>query len=326
MKKMKNALSLLLCLLLTLSLCACGSSNSAGNYAKESSTYTEAAYFEASEAESADWDASEPGGLAARGSESKASEAPGINPDKIIYSASATLETMSFEETLTNLNALVAQYGGFIESSSVSGVEYRSSYRSGRSASYRIRVPSDRFQELMGSLATLGNVPYSSMNSENISSRYYDVETRVAALKAQEQRLLEMMEQADSISDLIEIEDRLGSLRYEIESYQTKLNSWDRQVSYSTVDLKVSEVIEYTPEPDPSFGQQLVKAAKTGWSSMVSFLRGLLIILLESLPVLIVLGGIAALVIVLVRKFKKARRAKKVPTPPAAEVKDEKTE
>lgn len=326
MKKMKKTLSLLLCLLLTLSLCACGSVDSAGKYARESSAYTEDAYFDAPEAESADWDESEPGGLAAKGSENGAS-VPGINPEKIIYSASATLETMSFDETLTNLNALIAQYGGFIESSSVSGNEYRSSSRSGRSASFRIRIPSERFQALMGSLSTLGNVPYTSTSSENVSARYYDVETRVAALKAQEQRLLEMMERAESISDLIEIEDRLGEVRYQIESYQTKLNGWDRQVAYSTVDLKVSEVVEYTPEPDPGFGQQLADAARRGWSGMVSFLRGLLIILLESLPVLIVLGAIVALVVVLVRKGKKRRAAKKIPAaPPATEVKDEKAE
>ena len=309
---MKKIISLLLCLLLTLALCACGSESA--SYSKASDAYTEGAYYEAPQMESGDWDAEEPGGLAANAAENGAALG-GIEPEKIIYTASATLETLTFDETLERLQTLIEQYDGFVESSSVSGNEYRS-YGGSRRASYRIRIPSGRFQELMGSLSTLGNVPYTSTSSENVSARYYDTQARITALKTQEQRLLEMMEQAENVSELIEIEDRLSSLRYEIESYQTTLNNWDRQVSYSTVNLTVEEVREYTPEPSPGFGQQLGDAARRGWEGLIVVLSGLLLFLLEALPALLVLAAIVVFVVI-AHKRKKARRAKAASAAPS---------
>lgn len=317
---MKKALSLLLAALLVFALCACGSADTASSApaASYDMAYTENAY--PAEAE-------EYGGFAVTGGtqlESGSGAAPEGSPEKLIYSASATVETTEFDGTIEKLSALVEQYGGFVESSSVNGSNYYTQsrgYSSTRYASYVIRVPSDKFSALMGSLSTLGNVPYSHTYTENITAQYYDTDARLTAYQTQEARLLEMMDAAETVEDLIAIEEKLTELRYQIESLQSTLKNWDRQVAYSTLDLEVQEVIEYTPESRMSYGQELALALTNGLKRTGEFFKDLLLAIVGALPALVILAVVLAILIPVWKKRRKARRAKK--NPPAEKPKEE---
>lgn len=333
---MKKTISLVLALFLMLSLCACGESASPSQAKGAVGSYIAE--------EDAAWPAEEPmaeasmayesvNGLSPSGapqSAGAAENAASRKPDKIIYSANVQVETTDFDTSIARLNELVEEYGGWVESSSVNGSNYVDRSRgavSRRSANYTLRIPSDRFQELMSSLSDLGNVPYTHIYTENVTAQYYDVQARLTAYSAQEQRLLEMMELAESVEDIILLEDRLTEVRYSIESLQTSLNNWDRQVSFSSVYLDLNEVQVYSPEPQvqPSYGQRLLRALKSGLSDFGDFFKELLILLVGALPTLLLLGGIAAAVIVLVKKkraARKARRAAAAAPAPASERKE----
>ena len=317
---MKKALSLLLAALLVFALCACGSADTASSApaASYDMAYTEAAY--PAEAE-------EYGGFAVTGGtqlESGSGAAPKGSPEKLIYSASATVETTEFDGTIEKLSSLVEQYGGFVESSSVNGSNYYTQsrgYSSTRYASYVIRVPSEKFSALMGSLSTLGNVPYSHTYTENITAQYYDTDARLTAYQTQEARLLEMMEAAKTVEDLIAIEEKLTELRYQIESLQSTLKNWDRQVAYSTLDLEVQEVVEYTPESRMSYGQELALALCSGLKRTGEFFKDLLLAIVGALPALVILAVVLAILIPVWKKRRKARKARK--NPPAEKPKEE---
>ena len=316
---MKKTISLILALFLLLSLCACGSAP--GDSAKAAA----GSYMVAEEAA---WPAEEPmaetsmdydsvNGLSPAGAPQTAGaaeSAPAQKPDKIIYSANVQVETTDFDQSLARLNEMVEEYGGWVESSSLNGSNYADQSRgavSRRSANYTLRIPSDRFQELMGSLSDLGNVPYSHIYTENVTAQYYDVQARLTAYSAQEQRLLEMMEIAESVEDVILLEDRLTEVRYQIEALQSALNNWDRQVSFSSVYLDISEVQEYSPEPQvqPSFGQQLKTALQEGFHDAGAFFKGLLLFLTGALPALLVLAVLTVVVVLLVKRGRKKRKA-----------------
>lgn len=257
------------------------------------------------------------GGLsAARGADGGALSVSGGSgeekSDKIIYSADATVETTDFDGAAARIAGLVAEYGGWVESSSVNGSNYydRSRGHAGtRSAFYAIRIPAERFNALMSTLPALGNVPYSYTYTENVSERYYDAEARLTAYTAQEKRLIEMMDMAESVEEVIAIEEKLTELRYQIESLQSSLNSWDRRVSYSLVNLSLQEVEEYTPQTlvQPSYGEKLLAAVKYGFESVGDFFAGLLLWFVEALPSLVL---IFAALFALVKLFKLRKRAK----------------
>ena len=318
---MKKTFAIVLSVLLLLSLCACGAS-SKGQSARDSAYYVSAPAEEPMPAPQAAMDEEAAlGGFAVNSTEMKAAspdapeaEKPEVDPEKIIYSADATVETTEFEQTLEKLQALVQQVGGFIESSSINGSNYYSQargYAGNRSANYTVRIPSARFSELMGSLSTLGNVPYTYTYTENITARYYDVQARLTAYQTQEQRLLEMMEKAETVSDIIVIEDRLTELRYQIESLQSTLTNWDRQVSYSTVNVNINEVTVFTPEAKLSYGQRLGLAVRNGLKSTGEFFSDFLLWFVEALPALVILAVLVVVIVILIRRAAKKRRARK---------------
>ena len=344
MKRKLRISALLVAVLMLLSLCGCGSSNhSTQSYAREEGSYTADYDYESYAA--AEMAADEAYGFApvpapnasasASGSGTKEGDVPAEDPEKIIYAADVTVETTTFDQTVAGVTELVGRYDGWIESSSISGSNYYQKAKgtaSTRDASFTLRIPSRRFNELMESLSALGNIPYSHIYTENVTSQYVDTQARLKAYQTQEARLLEMMELAESVEDVIIIEDRLTELRYRIESLQSTLNNWDRRVSYSTVSLTVKEVREYTPEikEEPSYWQELKDALKQGFRNAGQIIKDLLVFLIEILPVLIILIPVVWLLIWLVKKVfrldgsrararREARAAKKAAKKAAAD-------
>uniref|UniRef100_UPI003FEF4814 DUF4349 domain-containing protein n=1 Tax=Candidatus Limivicinus sp. TaxID=3030905 RepID=UPI003FEF4814 len=317
---MKKRIALLLALLMTLSLCACGSSS-------KMASSTESAAYDSAPMEPPP-NASRASGFAAMDSTASAGEygeydsgteggdVPDENPEKIIYSADATVETTEFDKTLEELAALIKEYGGWVQSSSINGANYYSISRGSsynRSADYTIRIPSDKFQTVMGSLSTLGNVPYSYTYTENVSAQYYDVQSRLTAYKTQETRLLEMMEKAQTVEDTITIEEKLTELQYKIDSLQSSLNNWDRQVNYSTISLNVQEVGEYTEQQAVtiSYGQRLLNAFTDSLKGAGRFFKNLLVFLVSALPTLVILAVLFFALRPLFRKLSAKAKARK---------------
>jgi hypothetical protein len=230
--------------------------------------------------------------------------------DKIIYTANVDLETLEFEETVAALYKLIEANGAFIETSSVSGTNYNAKYygyNSYRTAYFTIRVPKENFAGLTGSLSSIGNVTQSRTSADNITASFLDTESRLKAYRTEESNLLDMMEKADTVEDMITIQDRLSWVRYEIESLTSQLNNWQRRVDYSTLNLNVTEVKEYTEEPveEKTFGEEI----RDGFNSSVKWLkqalRDIVVFVVSALPVLVlpliilIPAGIVLLIVLL---------------------------
>ena len=185
MKQTRKILAAVLCTVMMLSLCACGAQSRNTGSGEGYAAQTSAAY-QANEAVMYDYDeaavaAMDYGGFApapmaaagtsmtsakeeSTGAEQQSETAEDLNPEKIIYSGDATIETTEFDGTLSALESLIESCGGWIESSSVNGSKYASISRGtagNRSASYTVRVPNEKFSAVMGELSSLGNIPYS---------------------------------------------------------------------------------------------------------------------------------------------------------------------
>lgn len=232
--------------------------------------------------------------------------------EKIIYSADATLETTEFEYSIEEIRALVKELGGFMESSSISGNNYYSISRGntgGRYASFLIRVPSDKFSVLTGSLSEFGNVPYCNTYMQNVTMEYYDVQSRLEAYKTQETRLLEMLAVAKSVEDMLAIQQQLTDVQYEIDSLTGQLRYYDHQVNYSTVSLYVSEVTKYTPEPTITltYWERMTRGFSESLKDVGEFFQDLFLWFVTSLPWLVPLAAVVVLIVWLIRRRAKNR-------------------
>ena len=246
------------------------------------------------------------------------------------------METTEFDKSIADLNTMLAECGGFVESSSVNGNNYYDSSRgnvSRRTANYTLRIPSAKFSGVMEGLSRLGNVPYTYMYTENVTAQYYDVQARMQALQAQEKRLMEMMEIAETVEDIITIEDKLTDVRYRIDSLQSSLNNWDRRVAYSTLNITVKEVQVYTPEKltKISYGEELWRAFTDALRNAGQFFKDLLVSLVSAIPTLAILAALFFLFRPLLRRLfsgmkkrRSARKTRKSETIQDAEIESEK--
>ena len=331
MKKTTKLLALTLAVLLALGLAGCGAKTLSGTSETAPAAYpyvespAEPASGFAMDEESGFANTASAGGLYgaedADGSRTALDE-PADMSEKIIYSADATLETTEFDAALEKIQALVKELGGFMESTSVSGNNYSSIARGntgGRYASFTIRVPSDKFSALTGSLSDIGNVPHCSTYMQNVTMEYYDVQSRLEAYKTQETRLLEMLAVAKSVEDMLAIQQQLTEVQYEIDSLTGQLRYYDHQVNYSTVTLYVTEVREYTPEPTITltYWQRMTRGFSESLKGVGKFFQDLFLWFVTSLPWLVPLAAVITGVVVLIRRGVKkhperaARRAEK---------------
>lgn len=337
MKKFtKQALTTLLAILLLLAvLTGCGAKAASYDYAVAEEAAAEAPMEEPAAAEEAIYEEPEyesydlktnaeaaPEEEAAVGDEAQeeAAEAPqNLLAEKIIYSAYVHIETTEFDKALKSIDDMVKEYGGFIQSSEINGntrtnadgttsVENRNAY-------YVLRVPSSKFNDCLNRSGTIGSVLSSNTVADNITSQFTDAEARKSSLAVQEERLLAMMEKSEDVETLVELENRLADVRYEIESLERQLINWQRSVDYSTVKLNVDEVEIYTPvlPVTPTFGERLNKAFADGWNGFKDFGKRLILWFARSLPTLVILAILAVAAFFIVRKIKRRVTAKKIP-------------
>ena len=289
-----------LCLALLLFTAACGSS---AEYEAASAEYavTESAYYDNYESDYYEEEAVEKDSLGAAQSVDLS--------EKIIYSASASVETLDYEGSVDRVYALLDRYGAFLESSSVSGTDYDSAARgsvSARSAEFVIRVPVQNFAGIKTDLEEVGNVTWMRTWSENITSQFYDTQARKTAYETERDTLVAMLAQCDNVSDMIEVEARLSEVQYQIDSLASTLQNWQNRVDYSTLTLSLREVREYQ-EPvvvDPTYWERLSGSFMDKLDWLYSFLQGFSIVLICAVPVLI----LPALVLFLILRARAKKR------------------
>lgn len=241
---------------------------------------------------------------------------------KIIRTAYVSAETRQFDDSITRIEALCKSSGGYVESSSVSGTKLDVGKNgSRRSASYTLRIPADKFDEFNSELGNLLNIVRSSSNVDEVTTQYYDIQSRIEVLELQKQSLQEMYDNYTDykdISTLLYLQDQLYNVIEEIESYKTQLRLYDSKIAYSTVNLDITEVVEYTEiEEELPFIDELKSAFLGGFDFSLSLLKGTAIVIAAVTPVLLPISIpiiiVAIVVIVIVKSvIKRRRRAKQI--------------
>ena len=108
-------------------------------------------------------------------------------------------------------------------------------------AEYVIRVPPERLDALMDSIATLGDVDSRSVSAEDVTDRVIDAEARLGALRASRDRLRQLFERASTTQDVIAVERELARVQAEIESLEARLATLRGQVALSELSIALRQ-------------------------------------------------------------------------------------
>lgn len=308
---------------MVISLAGCGGSGKSATSMLQTENYAAADsdmnYMseEMAEAEAGTWD----NGSGSSGSSFSGEKAESISDSaaqtnrKLIKTVNMDVETREFDSLMEAIQTQVKTLEGYIESMNTYNGSTYYGYHSTRNADMTIRIPATQLENFLNAISGISNVVRRSDNVEDITLTYVDLQSHKTALETEQTRLLELLERAETIEDIITIEERLSNIRYQIESMGSQLRTYDNKVDYSTVYLNIDEVEVLTPVQEETTWERIsggfVDSLKNIGNGLVEFIIWFVI----HLPYLILWAVIVIIIVVVIRLLvkrgdkKRARKA-----------------
>lgn len=193
-----------------------------------------------------------------------AASVPAFDPAAmLIRRATAGVEVDSLDRAMAAARDAAARHGGIVANAQVS---------TGRSelhrATLQIRVPSDRFDALLGGLAPLGRVESVAISTQDVGEEFVDLEARLVNLRRLEARIIELLaNRTGKLADVLSVEHELARVRGEIEQIEGRRRYLQRSASMSTLDLTLHErdpILANTPVRSP-----IAVAVQDAWRNLV---------------------------------------------------------
>jgi len=231
--------------------------------------------------------------------------------EKLVYTADVQMRSYSFDEDYDALKAKVQALNGYVDRNYVEGLPYSQSGGNGRYGNLQLRVPQQSYSELMEWLKELGEVTSTQETVSNITLQYSETKIRMENLEKQITRLQELLEQAESIEDIIALESKLTDVTGELEYVTGQLNGMDHDVSYSTVNVSLQEMrtaADPLPTQQRSFGQRMADAFGEGWLNFVNGMEGFALNVVMAIPTLVILAVLIAVVVVIIKVIRKKKK------------------
>lgn len=310
--KNKKSKILLLVMIISLVLAGCGSSKttSSEGYAPAIGGAPAAEGVgksaDAAKPEAAVTTAADQGGTGIKGSGTQSTAVSNIilSQRKMIRNANVSIQVDDYTKTYGKIQSLVEFSGiGYIQQSNVSKQgEY------GRQGTIVIRVQADQFPTILNNIKGLGEVLDANESAEDVSEKFYDVDSELRLLKYEQERLEVYLKKISDPDAIFKTESRLTEIRHQIEGLTGTLNKLNDLVKLSTITINVTE-------KDPT---ALSKTEKGYWSKLgegfidnlkgvVNFFAYFLMFIIQGIPVLIPLIVIGWVVFMLFRKQQKKK-------------------
>ncbi|KQN97646.1 DUF4349 domain-containing protein [Paenibacillus sp. Leaf72] len=232
---------------------------------------------------------------------------------KLIYTATMTMEVADYEAAAQQLRNVLHQAGGYI-------LAFQDGqYGNEKGASYTIKVPAQGFMPFVERLEGIENKHLErELKGTDVTEEYVDLEARLKAKQVVEQRLLAFMDKAEKADDLVKFSQQLAKVQEEIEQIKGRTRYLDKNVAFSTIELRLYQPIDVsvkTDKEEKSLGGKMLSSFKASYEGTWNVLQGLLVFLAGALPALV----IPVIIGLIIWWFVRRSRAKTPPAKPEPE-------
>jgi hypothetical protein len=231
---------------------------------------------------------------------------------KIIRNANLTLEANDPEETSNKISSLVAQKNGFVINSDT---QQRTNPGGSTSiiVNLTLRVPATQFDATLSEIrALVPKVVQEKVTGQDVTEEFIDVEARLRTQKALEAQFLEILKQAKSVNETLEVQKQIAEVRGEIEKVEGRLRYLQNQTSLSTITITLRPP-EAFAAGSTGFFSELGRAISDGINAALTVILFLIRAILALLPIIILLGvPIWLLVRYLKRKYRRSKLAQTI--------------
>ncbi|NQV90274.1 DUF4349 domain-containing protein [Candidatus Uhrbacteria bacterium] len=156
---------------------------------------------------------------------------------KIIKTGTLDLIVDHADESLTSVTTLVEGTEGYVQSSSI--LEHTDGTKSGY---ITVRIPSEQFESTLEKLKLMALVvERETTSADDVTEQYIDLSARLKNAQLQEARYVEILDVANTVEDILNIERALGDIRGYIESLTGQLQYLDNVTGFSTITITLSE-------------------------------------------------------------------------------------
>lgn len=227
---------------------------------------------------------------------------------KIIKNKSMDVQTTDLDAFISELKNQVSAMGGYVESSS--------NYK--QSADFTVRIPAENYDAFSTVVGNLGTVTYENEYIDDVTSRYIDIEARLTALRSEQESYLRLMEKAQTVEEILQIQSYLSNVNYQIESYTAQLNSMKSKISYSTIRLSIVEVVRVTDVTEkPTVWQRITSGLSDNLYDIGEDATDFFVDFVSSLPYIAIWAVVIIICIVIVKlciwRYKKKKASPAAP-------------
>ena len=190
---------------------------------------------------------------------------------KIIKTSNLSFETPSVEKTYQHIASLLKIRNGFIQTDNTTK-DYGRITRS-----LIVRIPTNQFQPVIDSIVKKVKVfDFKNTSLRDVTEEFVDLQARLKAKKALENRYLQLLSKAKTVKEMLEIEREVAKIREEIEAKEGRLNYLQNKVAFSTINLEFYEFTEVVKSESKTYFSRVGKALSGGFHSLGEFVLGLL--------------------------------------------------
>ena len=232
---------------------------------------------------------------------------PTLIERKIIRNADLQLEANSPEETQQKITVIAESKGGFVIESTQRSNDSEVTVRN--DVTMTLRVPAEKFGEALDEIRKSGNrVIVETVKGQDVTEEFVDIEARLKAKRALEEQFIEIMKRTTSVSDALNVQRELATVRGEIEQIEGRKRFLENQTSLSTIKIRIQTPNAFSASSS-GFFYQLSQAISTGFNFALNFILVLITLFIGLLPFLVF---IVLPIYLLIRYFLKRRNKQKL--------------
>lgn len=222
---------------------------------------------------------------------------------KLIKNVSLSLEISDYNQTFEAISALASRYQGYIANSET----YHNANGEPGGGYISLRVEAGSLELVLDEIYTYGNPRNESRHGDDVTAQYYDIQSRLAQYQAQKERLLELYGQAESISDLVQIESELGRVNLELDSLEGQLRYYTEMTDLATINISLSVPEEFSGSKVDfqgwgDFGKKLTAAFVKGINYFLNGIANIVLFIIAVLPFIIIIAVILLILILIFRR------------------------
>jgi hypothetical protein len=193
---------------------------------------------------------------------------PDILGRKIVQTTDIDVQVKEVPRSFQDIVRIATTAGGFVASSTFSNADKQ------QIADLTIRVPADQYQSVLAQVRGMGNVATEKSDANDATQEYTDLQARLRTLEATEQRYLDLLAKAETVPDILTLQDRLDSVRGQIEQVQGRINLLDHLTDLATITVHLRPLI-VVAQASAGGGAHPINAAQSAWDHSLEALRSL---------------------------------------------------